>query len=293
MIIDMHSHSTASDGTKSPAELIQMGLSCLREASGPAYMALTDHDTVAGIEEYLLEASHYPDQIHAIAGIEFSTYYKNQTIHMLGYNIDRKNPELLASLERYRQDRDSRNDRIIARLQETGFSISMEDIQPLEEGTAVGRPAIAMHMMKMGYVCSVKEAFDLYIGEGRPCHVPRYKPDLQEVIHLIHAAGGIAVLAHPILYTKLDLEEMEALLSMLKAMGLDGLEVYYSKNTPEYTAYCESLAESYRLIATGGSDYHGDAKPDIQLFTGRGDLHVPEDIFRKWTGEYTVYPLYF
>ena len=286
MRIDLHSHSTASDGSKRPAEVIGLGVEWAEKNKEPVVMALTDHDTVAGVAEFLGEASKYPGQVTAVPGIEFSTFIeledgREQTMHMLGYFIDHDDPVLLEKLEKYRQDRESRNTRVIEKLNRHGFRISAGDIEPLTPGASVGRPAIASHMVKMGYVSSVKEAFKKYLGRGKLCYAERIRPQVRDVISLIHASGGIAVLAHPKLYDKLDHEALDKLISDLCSMGLDGLEVYYSRNDPEDTAYYHSLAEKYHLRVTGGSDFHGTVKPDIELFRGTGNLHVPVSVLES------------
>ena len=275
-MIDLHSHSTASDGTKSPSEIIRMAVKEWKE--GPILVALTDHDTVAGVEEFLKEAACYPAQIRAVGGIELSTYYKNQSIHMLGYGIDVQDETLRRSLQLFRDRRDARNIKIIERLNALGMKIEVEDIRSEDPEASIGRPIIARYLMKHGYVSSVKEAFSKYIGKGKPCYVDREKPELKEVIDLIHQSKGIAVMAHPVQYDKLSMEEIDRLIASLVEIGLDGIEVYYSKNTPDITAHYKALAERYHLIATGGSDYHGEVKPDIALFYGRGDLLVPDEI---------------
>ncbi len=288
-MIDLHIHSTASDGSKSPAEIIGLGAEWADRYSAPVTMALTDHDTVSGIPEFLDEASKYPSRVHAIGGVEFSTYFQKengirQTIHMLGYGIDFTNEELRERLEEFRHSRDIRNMRILERLNTMGMKIFPRDIEPLTSDSSVGRPAIAMHMIKMGYVSSVEEAFQRYLNRGRPCYVERIRPTLEEVIRLIHSSGGIAVLAHPVLYTKLDKGELEELIRNLHNSGLDGLEVYYSRNKQKDTDRFRSLAEKYNLRITGGSDYHGFSKPDIGLFRGTGNLNVPPSVLEGFPG---------
>ncbi len=288
-MIDLHSHSTASDGSMSPAEIIGLGAEWADRYSSPVTLALTDHDTVSGIPEFLEEASRYPSRVHAIAGVEFSTYFQKengvrQTIHMLGYGIDFTNEELLEKLEEFRHSRDVRNKRILERLNLMGMKVFPRDIEPFTSDSSVGRPAIAMHMIKMGYVASVEEAFQRYLNRGMPCYVERIRPSLEEVIRLIHSSGGIAVLAHPVLYTKLDKRELEDLIRNLCKEGLDGLEVYYSRNRQEDTGYFLSLTERFGLRPTGGSDYHGLSKPDIGLFRGCGDLDVPPSVLAGFPG---------
>ncbi len=276
--IDLHIHSTASDGTRTPGEIIHDIREYQINHPGPAYVALTDHDTVSGVDEFLAEAEKYPNQIYALGGIEISSHYLNETIHILGYGIDPSNQELLSALARYRKDRDSRNERIIEKLNAHGFQISMDDIKPKKEGESIGRPAIARHMLNMQYVSSIDEAFDMYIGNGKPCNAPRKEPKLNEVVDLIHASGGAAVLAHPVLYKKLNNQQLQTMVIELKDMGLDGLEVYYSKNKENDSDLYLAMAKKYELFPTGGSDYHGSVKPEISLFKGKGNLEVPAGI---------------
>lgn len=271
-IIDLHIHSTASDGTCTPTEIIKQGLKHSKKNGVPVTMALTDHDTISGVQEFLTAAKKYPKNIQAFAGVEISSYFEKEEIHVLAYGIDVNDELLLKSLEKYRDMRDQRNVEIIQKLNENGMNISLDDIQPEKEGDSIGRPVIARQLLKMGYVSSVKEAFDRYLAKGQPCYVAMKKPSLEEIMELIHKCGGTAVLAHPVLYKKLSSEQLNELISMLKDMGLKGLEVYYSRNTPEDTAYYESLAKEYGLYSTCGSDYHGTVKPDISLFYGEGDL---------------------
>lgn len=279
--IDLHMHSTASDGTKTPSELIHLILEYEKE--NPKVVALTDHDTVAGVQEFLTEAEKYKDQITAIAGVELSISYlclsgKKQSIHILAYGIDPHNPEFLAALKKYRDNRDNRNVKIIKKLQNLGIPIKLEDIRAENPDDAIGRPNIARQLIKLGYVSSVHEGFEKYLGNGAPCYCDREHPDPKELISKIHACGGIAVLAHPYNYSKMTQEELLDYIHELMEYGLDGMEVYYSKNTPEINEYYEKLAKDLNLVATGGSDFHGENKPNISLFTGTGSLHVEEKI---------------
>lgn len=278
MIIDLHLHSVASDGTDTPSEIIQLGWQEGEKRGKNVAVALTDHDSVAGIYEFLSEAEKYEGKVTAIAGIEFSTYYKEQSIHMLGYGIDYKNQKLLDRLQYFRDQRDSRNDIIIERLREAGIDITIEDIKQDDPEAATGRPLIAQYMMEKGYVSSIKEAFSKYIGKGKPCYVGREKPDIKEVIDLIHESGGLAVMAHPVNYDRVPREEIDNLIARLAEEGLDGLEVFYGKNKQADTDHYLALAREHGLLMTGGSDYHGDVKPDISMFTGRGEMNVAEEM---------------
>lgn len=276
--IDLHTHSTASDGTNTPSELVKLAISHGKLHHTHSILSLTDHDTVSGIKEFMDESSKYPNQITAIPGLEFSTYYKEETIHILGYGIDQSNPHLLSSLQHYRDSRDGRNEKIIQKLQEHGISITMEDIMPKNPEDSIGRPLMAQYMLRHNYVSSIKEAFNRYLGDGKCCYVERERPTPEEVVSLIHEAGGIAVMAHPVLYKKLSFEELKKFTCHLKEIGLDGMEIYYSRNSQEDTTRYMKLADSLGLLHTGGSDYHGSVKPDLSLFTGAGDLNVKEEV---------------
>ena len=229
--IDLHIHSTASDGTFSPTEIVNKALK-LAEKDSPVVIALTDHDTVAGIDEFQKAAAKHKDRLTAISGLEISTDYHGVEIHVLGYNIDIHNKELLDRLAVCRESRDGRNEKIIQKLQEQGFKISMDEIKPDKPGETIARPHIAKLLMKKKYVSSVQEAFDKYLAEGRCCYVERIMPTPEEAIHLIKNSGGIPVLAHLMLYKKLDSSQKEALVRELKEAGLIGIETYYNTYTP-------------------------------------------------------------
>lgn len=293
-LIDLHMHSTASDGTKTPRELVTHAYSHKKDNIDSLVIALTDHDTVAGITDFLEEAKKYVSSITAIAGLEISSYRKNSTgksqeIHILGYGIDPFAPVLLSTLKDYREIRDNRNERIIEKLQEQGFAIHLENICAENPDDTIGRPIIARHLMKMGYVSSIQEAFDRYLAEGRSCYCDRQLPEPEEVISLIHQSGGIAVLAHPVNYKNLSEEELLALIKELKDAGLDGMEVYYSRNSQKATAYYEDLVKSVGLLATGGSDYHAENKADIAMFYGKGNLSVKEEILPAFFQSLSLY----
>lgn len=275
--IDLHTHSTASDGTFSPTEIINEALK-LAGKENPVVLALTDHDTVFGIEEFQKAASKYQKQLTAISGIEISTNYHGVEIHMLGYNINPSNKSLLDKLTIYRESRDGRNAKIIKKLQEQGFKISMDEIHPDKPGETIGRPHIAKLLMKKKYVSSIQEAFDKYLAEGRICYVERIMPTPKEAIDLIKSSGGIPVLAHLMLYKKLNAAQKETLVHELKEYGLAGLETYYNTYTPVEQEYVSSLAKQWGLLKTGGTDFHGQNKPHISLFNGQGEMNVPESI---------------
>ena len=280
--IDLHIHSTASDGTLTPTEIVQTALKSTKSEKDPIVIALTDHDTVAGVSEFLKEAKKNKERVTAIPGVEISTNYHGVEIHILGYNVDPENKELLEQLKICRESRDGRNEKIIARLQAEGFQITMEDIKPEDPNETIARPHIAKQLMKKKYVSSVKEAFDKYLAEGRSCYVERIMPTPQEAIALIRNSGGITVLAHLMYYKKLNAAEKEVLVSELKEAGLEGIEAYYNTYTPVEEEYVVSLAKQNALLLTGGTDFHGQNKPHISLFTGQGNMEVPEAILPEF-----------
>ena len=279
--IDLHTHSTASDGTLSPAQIVQTAMAEIGETHSPVVLALTDHDTVAGIPEFMEEAKKYPS-LTAIPGVEISTDYHGVEIHILGYNIDIHNQPLLDRLKVCRESRDGRNEKIIQKLQEQGFQITMVVIQPENANETIARPHIAKQLLKKNYVSSVKEAFDLYLAEGRCCYVERIMPTPQEAVSLIKNSGGIAVLAHLMYYKKLDSTQKSQLAAELKDAGLHGIEAFYNSYTPEEEEFVKALARQHSLLLTGGTDFHGQNKPHISLFKGQGEMCVPEDILPEY-----------
>ena len=243
---DLHTHTTASDGTREPAENVR-----LAKEQGLAAVAITDHDTVAGIPQALEAAASMG--IEVIPGVEVSSVARGQDIHVLGYFIpyeDRAFEEKLAGL---RETRHERNKLLIARLQELGIDISLENVYRRKKGTDknIGRPHIAEELMELGVVESIDEAFAKYLGKEGAAYVnpPRITP--QEAITLIKEAGGVAVLAHPGLY------DDDELVQELIAYGLDGIEVYHPDNGPEERKRYLAWAEEHGLVVTGGSDFHG------------------------------------
>lgn len=279
--IDLHIHSTASDGTFSPTEIVNDALK-IAGKENPVVIALTDHDTVAGTEEFQKAASKYKKQLTAIPGVEISTDYHGIEIHVLGYNIDPTNQTLLEQLAIYRESRDGRNEKIIKKLNEQGFEISIDELIPEKPGESIGRPHIAKLLMKKKYVSSVQEAFDKYLADGRCCYVDRLLPTPQESINLIKNSGGIPVLAHLMLYKKLDASQKETLVRELKEAGLIGIETYYNTYSPVEQEYVAGLAKQWGLLETGGTDFHGRNKPHISLFKGQGEMEVPENILPEF-----------
>lgn len=277
--IDLHIHSTASDGTFSPTEIVNNAVKIAGKGN-PIVIALTDHDTTSGIEEFQTAALAHQPQLTALSGIEISTNYHGIEIHILGYNIDPRNKTLIDKLKIYRKSRDGRNEKIIKKLNEQGFKISAEELKPEKSGESIGRPHIARLLMKKNYVTSVQEAFDKYLAEGKCCYVERIMPTPQEAIQLIQNSGGLPVLAHIMLYKKLDAAHKEKFVYELKEAGLFGIEAYYNTYTPAEQEYVISLAKQWGLSLTGGTDFHGQNKPHISLFKGQGNMEIPENILK-------------
>lgn len=244
---DLHTHSTASDGTLTPAELV-------RQASrrGLTILALTDHDTTAGLAEAMSIGAEIG--LHVIPGIEFSTDVTSGEVHILGYGIDPDSSALQATLEDYRRSRVERVDLMLARLRELGVDLPEGSVFTLAGDASLGRPHIARAMIAAGYVSSVTEAFDRYLAQGRPAYIDRERqPTPVEAIQVILAAGGLPVHAHP--YSS---GEFPLSLPALIDAGLVGIEVYYGEYSPRQRAQLAQIAVDHDLLATGGSDYHGE-----------------------------------
>lgn len=268
--IDLHVHSTASDGSYTPAEII----ACAEEKELSA-IALTDHDTIKGLYEASEAAKGRP--LELVAGIELSADYNGTDIHILGLYLDYKKEAFQKELSACQDAREHRNEKIIMALQKVGFDITLEKIEKSFHEAVITRAHFARYLLEKGYIRTYEEAFEKYLGVGCPCYVPKKKIIPEKAIELIHMAGGIAVLAHPLLY-HMDSTEVEKLVSYLKTEGLEGLEAIYSMNSEQDTEQMIRLAKKYDLLITGGSDFHGTVKPHIDMGYGRGNLRVPEYI---------------
>ncbi len=268
--IDLHLHTTYSDGSLPPGEVL-----ALAHQAHVSALAITDHDIMDGVPE----AIHAGRQlgIEVIPGIELSSRHAESELHILGYFLDARDPLLTERLAQVRANRHKRNPQIVAKLNELGLAITYEEVKDLAGTDAVGRPHIARVLMNKGYVASAKEAFDRYLASGKPAYVPRTLPDPVEAITWIREAKGIPVLAHP-LWVPEKTESLPALCTRLKDAGLLGIEVHYSTHKPWQTAQFLDLARRLELLVTGGSDFHGITKPDIAVGIGRGDLTVPEKL---------------
>lgn len=272
-LVDLHVHSNASDGTLTPSEVVQ-----LAKETGLTAMALTDHDTVDGIAEAVAAGKKY--NIEVISGVELSCAYIAKEIHIVGLFVDCGNARFLAELKRLKETRSARNEQMAAKCREHGLNITVEELLNEYPDAVITRAHFASCLLKKGYVSSVKDAFDRYLNDHGPCFVPRYKMPCEETIELIHDAGGVAILAHPILY-KLGNSELEKLVKYLTGYGLDGIEALYSTYTPSDETLIRKLARENGLLISGGSDFHGANKPHIQLGIGRGNLKIHYDVLEN------------
>ena len=269
--IDLHTHTTHSDGSATPEELI-----ALASAKRARAVAITDHDTVSAIGQ--ARAAAIRTGIEFVAGIEISAEYSPGTMHILGYCIDDESSALALKLHELVQAREKRNPQIASRLQALGFDISYDEVVAVAGNQVVGRPHFARLMIEKGYVANVQEAFDRFLKKDADAYVEKARLSPVESIALIHQAGGVAVLAHPYQLKLSSYEDVDQLVGELADLGLDGIEAVYSRHSPsQRTAYSE-IALRHRLLVTGGSDYHGSYKPDIDIVTGLGDLEVPYEL---------------
>lgn len=272
--IDLHTHSTASDGTFSPREVAKKA-----KEAGLSAIALTDHDTTAGIGEFLLSCRE--SGIEGIAGVEISAKFRTE-MHILGLFIDEKNEEFAEKLERLRNAREIRNREVLKLLAKNGFDITETDIISQKDGATLrntGRAHIARAMVNKGYVKTTDEAFVNYLKKGNSCYVERITYSPEESIKMIKAAGGTAILAHPVYITE-DYDELYKLLSELKSYGLDGIECYYNCYTEKFSHMCGEICDKLALLKSGGSDFHGANKPDIALGSVSAG-YVPYSVLRK------------
>ncbi len=277
--IDLHIHSTASDGTLSPIEILDMA----RDRDLGA-IAITDHDTVEGSRE-ALEAWE-PSTFSFLTGVEISaatlpSFPCSGSFHILGYGIRVDDPILNQTLDVLQEARKNRNPEIIERLKGMGFDISMDEVRDNYGEGLLGRPHIARLMVKKGFTKSINETFDFYLGKGKPAYVDKYRINPERAIEVSVGAGGVPVLAHPALLDPATDEPLENLLRDLKAFGLMGVEVHYPAHTRERTAQFIEMAEHFDLLMTGGTDFHGSLKPDVEMGSGEGGLHVPYSLYEK------------
>ncbi|MEQ1655963.1 MAG: PHP domain-containing protein [Nitrospira sp.] len=271
--IDLHLHTTHSDGSQTPAEVVR-----LAHEAGVSALAITDHDITTGLPEAIAAGQELGIEI--IPGIEISSRHGESELHVLGYFIKWQDAQLNERLMTLRESRHRRNPKIIELLQAAGIDITYDEVRAVAGSDSVGRPHIARVLMDKKVVTTAKEAFDRFLAEGKAAYVPRDLPAPVDAIRWIKDAGGLAVLAHPT-WVKTTEGTLTDLARQLKEQGLDGVEVHYSTHTPRQTRTYLSLAKQLGLLVTGGSDFHGMTKPDIEVGIGKGSLHVPDHLLPK------------
>ena len=271
-MIDLHSHTDRSDGTLSPAELVAEAV-----RAGLSALAITDHDTFAGYDDAVPFAAGAG--LELICGIEISTRYHGTTIHLLGYFPETPpSAGLRAWLDFLQENRRDRNVRLIDKLRSLGIDITLEEVERYGR-TLTARPHFARVLVEKGYASGIQEAFDLYLDESAKAFVQRHEVPMEEALERILASGGVPSLAHPVRVAHNNWAKIAATVEDLAGYGLRAIEVYHSDHTPENVSYYKSLAERFGLAVTGGSDFHGANKPQIELGTGyRGNLSIPDEL---------------
>lgn len=271
--IDLHMHTTASDGTDLPSEAVAKARSLGLEA-----VALTDHDTAAGVDEALRAGEALG--VEVVPGIEVSSDYRDNNIHILGYFIDPEAPALRAVLEWIRTERIARNESVVHLLADDGFDISVDELHSLYPEAVLGRPHMAELLMKKGYVSSVQEGFDRYLGEGGKYYMPKRRISMARAVETILASGGLAVLAHPLQY-RYPPDEVTEMIGYGKSLGIRALECFYSEHSAEDERWLLAQAERFGLGVSGGSDYHGTRKPWISMGSGTDNLAIPYSVLEQ------------
>lgn len=278
MFVDLHMHSTYSDGTKNIIEILE-----IITKRNIRLFSITDHDNIKGQKETLKLAKERG--LLYIPGVEISCKYSGGVLDILGYNVSHDNEALENFLSGLVEHRKKRNKMIIDKLNKLGIEISMEELSSESDSTVIGRPHISRAMLKKGYIQTLEDAFEKYIGEGKPAYVEKNKYEPEEVISRIRKAGGVAVLAHP-LSLKLDTESLEKKVRELAHAGLQGIEVFYKAYSDEDKMNLLRIAKKFHLFITGGSDYHGENKPGIEP-----GVEIPEELLKDFLKEISLQKL--
>jgi len=274
-MIDLHTHSSCSDGSEPPARIVE-----LAAEAGCSAVALTDHDGLAGIETARRRAEEMG--VEFVAGCEVSCRFSPGALHVLCYFVEPGDGPLQQQLQQLREDRDTRNGRLIARLNELGIPITEELLRDEAGEATLGRPHFAAVLVRLGAVASYQDAFDTLLAKGGPAYFPKAFIDAPTTIAAARGSGALAVLAHP-LSLGLEPAELERQVAELAEAGLAGMECWYGRYSPEERQGLVDIAHRYGLVATGGSDFHGTYKPDLSVGTGKGDLNVPESALAELT----------
>jgi predicted metal-dependent phosphoesterase TrpH len=269
--VDLHLHTTASDGVLSPSEIVRYA-----KEKGLQALAITDHDTIEGCEEGLAEGKRIDFEV--IPGIEISAEHSPGSMHILGFFLDIHHPLLNDRLEYLQKARAERNPKIAEKLTRLGIDITFEEVQKASGGGQVGRPHFANVLLEKKYVRSFQEAFDRFLKKGAPAYVDKFRFTSKEALHFINEANGIAVLAHPNTLGMTGYSELDKLIQKLVQEGLKGVEVYYPEHSSLDVVQYKSLAEKYGLLLTGGTDYHGIEKNGLDIGVGRGEMKLPYSI---------------
>ena len=284
-LIDLHVHSNASDGTFQPAEVARMA-----GEKKLAAIALTDHDTTAGVREFLEEGKKYPDT-EFIPGVELSSLYGSRELHFVGLYVDIENAEFIAYLEQMREWRLKRNIEIAKRLASLGYPIDRDEVD-FVHNDSIGRLHFAAYLVKYYGFESIQSVFDKYLRKNGSAYVPRELLMPSDAIEIIHKAGGIAIWAHPIYREhKNNASFLRRMVKKLKTYGLDGLECYYSMFGTAETELLLNVVSQHELLSSGGSDFHGENRPGVDIAVGGGKMAIPRDLllkiheFRKNSGE--------
>ncbi|MCD8016354.1 MAG: PHP domain-containing protein [Oscillospiraceae bacterium] len=271
--IDLHVHTTTSDGTLTPA-----AVTARARGFGLAAIAITDHDTVEGVAEAVRAGKELG--VEVVPGIELSCYYRGREVHVLGYFIDIASASLAETIRTVTENRKARNHIIAERMAADGLPVSIDELKCRFPHTVIGRPHFAEVLVEHGLADSVSDAFARYLNRGRPYFEPQKRMNMDEAAAAINAAGGLAVLAHPYQYRYSE-AEMRRLFADFKSCGSTGIECFYSGYDAEKSAFLTSAAAGLGMCVTGGSDFHGSVKPDIELGSGKGGLNVDRELLNK------------
>ena len=277
--IDLHIHTTASDGTLTPSEVVAHAIKLNLKA-----IAITDHDTLAGSREALTNG--IPAELDFMTGVEISAaappfHHQSGSFHLLGYAIHLDNQALNQALEKLQAARKNRNPAIVSRLNELGIDMSLDEVREEAGEVQLGRPHIAQMLVKRGLVSSMDEAFDRFLGTGKPAYVDKYRIECSEAIAAIKEAGGIPVLAHPGLLDYESDGQLDKLIAQLKGIGICGIEVFYSQHSEDQTQLFAELARRHDLLMTGGTDFHGSIHPEIEMGSGKDNLNIPYELYQQ------------
>lgn len=273
--VDLHLHSTASDGSCTPSELVD-----LADSLNLGAIALTDHDTVSGIQEFMQYASKFPEII-SIPGVEISVDFDGKELHIVGLFIDYNCTSLQEMLCEIRKNRNARNELMVTKLQEMEYDITLQEVLDAAGGESIGRPIFAKILIEKGYFNEPQDVFDHCLKRGTPAYCSRILPSPEEAIKKIHKAGGLAIWAHPLHRSQTDRSYLRKTLKALMPYGIDGLEAYYTSFTSSQTKAVNEVAYEFSIPVSGGSDFHGTNQIGIAMGSGRGNLEVPFSVYES------------